>query len=243
MVESIEVQISKDVVHVFLNRTEKKNALSLEMMGKLLEVMSTLPESTRVLVLEGKGAFFCSGMDLDDVIKHGKECTDRMGEVFSLLTSLPCITVAKVRGGAFAGGLGLVLACDLAFASDKAIFALPELQKGLVPAFVCSLLKGQCHPRFLNELILTGDKITAGEAASAGVINQAVADLDQATSEIIQKLLKNAPQATKLFKKHFIQRDLQTEFKKAYNLHAQVLATGESKEGLLASQEKRIPKW
>lgn len=243
MVDSIEIQIDKDVVHIFLNRPDRKNALSLEMMGKLIEVMSTLPESTRVLVLEGKGAFFCSGMDLDDVIQYGKECTDRIGEVFNLLTSLPCITVAKVRGGAFAGGLGLIAACDLAFASDEAIFALPELQKGLVPAFVCSLLKGQCHPRILNEMILTGDKITAAEAANAGVINQAVADLDQASSEIIQKLLKNAPQATQLFKKHFIQRDLQTAFKKAYELHSIVLATGESKEGLLASQEKRIPKW
>jgi methylglutaconyl-CoA hydratase len=213
------------------------------MMGKLIEVMSTLPESTRVLVLEGRGAFFCSGMDLDDLIQHGKECTERMGEVFTLLTSLPCITVAKVRGGAFAGGLGLVAACDFAIATNEAIFALPELQKGLVPAFVCSLLKGQCHPRVLHEMILTGDKITAAEAASTGIINHAVADLDQASSEILQKLLKNAPQATKLFKKHFIQRDLQAAFKKAYDLHAQVLATGESKEGLSASQEKRIPKW
>lgn len=243
MNELIEVQIDKDVVHIFLNRPDRKNALSLEMMQKLINVLSTLPKSIRVLVLEGKGSFFCSGMDLDDVIQHGKECTERMGEVFALLTSLPCITVAKVKGGAFAGGLGLVAVCDFAIATNESIFALPELQKGLVPAFIYSLLKGQCHPRFLNEMILTGNKITAIEAASAGIINHADEDLDRSSLEIVQKLLKNSPQATNLFKKHFIQRDLQAEFKNAYDLHAQVLATGESKEGLLASQEKRMPKW
>lgn len=243
MNELIEVQIDQNVVHIFLNRPEKKNALSLEMMNQILSTLLTLPESTRVLVLEARGSFFCSGMDLDEVMKYGQECSHRMGEVFTALVNLPCVTVAKVNGGAFAGGLGLVAACDMAFASSDAVFALPELQKGLVPVFVCSLLKGQCHPRFLNELILTGDKITAPKAESAGLINHAVADLDQAVSEAIQKLLKNAPQATKLFKKHFMPRDLQTLFAKAYDLHSVVLATGESKEGLLASLEKRPPKW
>lgn len=243
MNELIKIQVSSDVVHVVLNRPEKKNALSLEMMMRLIDVLWSLPESTRVLVLEGNGSFFCSGMDLDDVIKYGKECTEQMGEVFALLANLPCITLAKVKGGAVAGGLGLVAACDMAIASNDALFCLPELQKGLVPAFVCSLLKGQCHPRFLNEMILTGAKITAVEAEKGGVINHVVADLDQAASEVIEKLLKNAPEATKLFKKHFIQRDLHELFKKAYEIHAQVLATGESKEGLQAALEKRAPNW
>lgn len=239
----IEIKVSSDVVHVFLNRPEKKNALSLEMMAKLVDVLSTLPQSTRVLVLEARGDFFCSGMDLDDVIKYGKECTERMGEVFALLAGLPCVTLAKVKGGALAGGLGLVAACDIAIASSDAVFSLPELQKGLVPAFVCSLLKGQCHPRFLNEMILTGAKITAAEAEAAGVINHATQDLEDFSSKMIEKFLKNAPQATRLFKKHFIERDLQVLFKKAHELHAEVLSTGESKEGLQAALEKRMPDW
>lgn len=240
MNEWIEVITSNDVVHVVLNRAEKKNALSLEMMKQLVEALKV---SARVVVLEAKGDFFCSGMDLDDVKKYGVECTRKMGEVFTSLTSLPCITIAKVRGGAFAGGLGLVAACDMAFASNEALFCLPELQKGLVPAFVTSLLKGQCHPRFVNGMILTGDRISAVKAESMGLINQAVEDLDQAVEEAIQKVLKSAPQATKLFKKNFMQRDLSALFDKAYALHSEVLATGESKEVLQATLEKRTPKW
>lgn len=243
MNELIEIKTSLNVVQILLNRPEKKNALSLDMMKQLLFALSTLSQSTRVLVIEGKGDFFCSGMDLDDVIKYGKECTELMGQVFTKLAELPYITLAKVRGGAYAGGLGLVAACDIAITSDDAVFALPELQKGLVPAFVCSLLKGQCHPRFLNEMILTGEKITAVEAKQAGVINHVVQDLDKVTTDILEKLLRNAPQATKLFKKHFIERDLQVPFKKAYEIHSQVLSTGESKEGLQAALEKRVPIW
>ena len=245
MHELIKTVISVDVVRVILNRPDKKNALSLEMMKQLLSVLSSVPDSTRIIVVEAEGAFFCSGMDLEDVVQYGQKCTQTIGEVFTALTNLSCITIAKVRGGAFAGGLGLVAACDFAFASKEALFCLPELQKGLVPAFVCSLLKGQVHPRALNELILTGDRFTAEKMERIGVINQAVEldALDLITSETIQKILKSAPQATKLFKKHFMQKDFQVLFNKAYDLHAQVLATGESKEGLQAYLEKRMPKW
>lgn len=215
----IEIEKFDEVVHIFLNRPEKKNALSLEMMGQLLEVLKSV-EGARVVVLEGRGDFFCSGMDLEDVKKYGSKCAEKMGEVFLALTALPCVTIAKVRGGAVAGGLGLVASCDMAFASEESIFALPELQKGLVPAYVSSLLKGQCQPRFLNEMVLTGDRISVEKAVQAGLINHVAENLDL----VISKLLKNAPLPTELFKKNFIQRDLRESFKKAAALHAQVSA-------------------
>lgn len=242
----IEKKENKHVVTLTLNRPDKKNALSFALMEELLAVLYALPTHTRVVLLEGAGPFFCSGLDLEEAVKEVEKGPALMAKVLQALALLPSVTIAKVHGGAFAGGLGLVASCDLAIASREATFSLPEMRRGLIPALVHILLKEQALSRFLNELVFTGEPITALRAHSIGLINEVVAveELDEMCSHRISQVLKSAPTALQLYKKHCMHpKDLVQKFEQALQLHQQIRASGEAEEGIRAFLEKRAPNW
>lgn len=238
---SILKEEKNGILYITLNRPEKKNALSLQMMQELSSILISIPETVRILVLEAKGSFFCAGLDLDDVMQYGEKCTKTMAEVFQALISCSAVTLVKVRGGAMAGGLGLVAACDFAYASSESLFSLPEMRRGLVPALVHTLLKRQCPARFLNELIFTGEPVIAAKAYVMCLINGVFGadDLERNCLKTITKILKSAPHAVKMYKV----RQEKIDFTEALRLHAELFAFGEVEEGLRAFQEKRLPKW
>lgn len=233
------------VVTLTLNRPEKKNALSLALMEELISVLKDLPMSTRVVLLEGSGPFFCSGLDLDEALVERKGPA-LVAKVLQTLALLPAVTIAKVQGGAFAGGFGIVAACDLAIVSRESLFSLPELRRGLIPALVHVLMKEQALLRFLNELILTGEPITALRAHSIGLVNEVVAieELDEMCMHRIKQILKSSPTGTKLYKKHCMHpKDLLQKFEKALQLHEEIRESSEAEEGIRAFIEKRAPNW
>jgi methylglutaconyl-CoA hydratase len=243
--------MNKYAVQVYLDRPEKKNALSLKLIQKLMKTFKEIPEDTRVLVLRGEGDFFCSGLDLHELQSaDAASFTEAVKELFYTLATLPCITIAVVHGGAFAGGLGLIAACDLVIASRESMFALPELKRGVVPSLVFALLKRQIPFRFLQELILVGEPITAVRAHAIGLINEVIAleETDSYLHNLIGQLLRNAPEAMFAYKKHFGlglggDSTLLQDLNHALELHRSMLGSKESLEGLASFIEKRPPSW
>lgn len=235
------------VSEVILNRPEKKNALSLELIQKLMTDFKNMPEETRILVLKGEGNFFCSGLDLHQ-LKSAEPLffAESVKNLFYTLATLPCVTIAMVHGGAFAGGLGLTAACDLVIASREAMFALPELKRGVVPSLVYALLKRQVPLKFLHELILLGEPITAVRAHAIGLITEVISleETDLYLRNLFGQILRNAPDAMKVYKKN-LQWDptLQQDFDRAFELHSLELGSKESLEGLASFIEKRPPEW
>lgn len=235
------VSAKENVARVVLNRPEKKNALRVSMMQELMKVLKSLSKEMQVVVLEGKGSFFCSGMDLNEDLNESLKVA---AEMFQLLSELPIATIAKIHGGAYAGGIGLIGACDIAYSSSDAFFCLPELRRGIVPGFVFTLLKNQCLPRFLNEMILTGEPVNAFDAHRMGLIN-GVFELDDLENQVMLKvagILKNAPKALLNFKK-MKNKSFAHEFEDVMRWHLQMNKLKEIDEGTASFLTKRLPKW
>lgn len=233
--------LAPHVVQITLNRPEKRNALSSALMEALLEAIQQT-SGARVLILDGAGPFFCAGLDLEE----GLSSSELIARLLYILATLPCVTIASVHGGAYAGGLGLASACDLVLASREALFALPELRRGLLPALVYQLLQDQVQRRFLHELILTGEAITAVRAHTIGLVNQVIAfeEREEMVHVYVQQVLKAAPHAVQLYKKRLYQKpDLETAFQHALALHQEARSSSEAAEGLQAFREKRSPSW
>lgn len=235
------------VAEVVLNRPEKKNALSLKLIEKLMKEFKEIPKDTRVVVLRGEGDFFCAGLDLHD-LKNGDPLffANSVKDLFYTLATLPCVTIAVVHGGALAGGLGLTAACDLVVASRESTFALPELKRGVLPSLVYALLKRQVPHKFLQELILVGEPITAVRAHAIGLITEVISleETDSYLHNLIGQILRNAPEAMKAYKKHLqYDPELLGDFERSFELHKAQLGSKESIEGIASFIEKRPPSW
>src|SRR5258708_100883 len=133
------------VVELVLNRPERRNALTvalLDELGGAIERLSREPDC-RVLILPGAGSMFCSGGDLREAMDRATAEAGAEGirRVFAALARTPQVTIAAAHGYAYAGGAGLVAACDFAVASEGLMIAFPEVRRGLVPAVVATVLR------------------------------------------------------------------------------------------------------
>ena len=180
----LRIEVAGDgVVHLVLNRPEKRNAMN----GALVEALtSALVETAadpdvRVLVLRGAGTDFCSGADLAELeamAGQGAEASladaVRMGELFLAMRRHPRPIVAAVHGRALAGGCGLATACDMILAHEEARFGFPEVHLGFVPAMVMTLLRRKVVEGRAFELVTLGGRIDAAEAHRIGLANRIV---------------------------------------------------------------------
>lgn len=189
------------VLHLRLNRSNKKNALTQDMYRALLDGINQAEadESIHAVVFSGEGDAFCAGNDLGDFLRHGE--LSPQAPVFQLLQRLPQLTVplvASVQGAAIGIGTTLLLHCDLIYAADDAVFALPFVDLALAPEAGSSLLLPQImgHPR-AAELLLLAEPFDAAKALQLGLINGVVgaSELEQTTSEVAAKLASKPPQA------------------------------------------------
>ena len=189
------------ILHLRLNRTSKKNALTQDMYRALLDGINEAEadESVHAVVFSAEGDTFCAGNDLGDFLRHG-ELTPQ-APVFQLLKRLPELTVplvASVQGAAIGIGTTLLLHCDLIYAAEDAVFALPFVDLALVPEAGSSLLLPQIvgYPR-AAELLLLGEPFDAAKALQMGLINGVVGvnELEQITSAVASKLAGKPPQA------------------------------------------------
>lgn len=189
------------ILHLRLNRSNKKNALTQDMYRALLDGINQAEadESVQAVVFSAEGDTFCAGNDLGDFLRHGE--LSPQAPVFQLLKRLPELTVplvASVQGAAIGIGTTLLLHCDLIYAADDAVFALPFVDLALVPEAGSSLLLPQLagYPR-AAELLLLGEPFDAAKALQMGLINGVVgvSELAQTTTQVAEKLAAKPPQA------------------------------------------------
>ncbi len=194
-----------------LNRPEKRNALSLELIKELQAAVRVAEKEHRVLILRGEGKVFCSGMDLKEAadVDQAEVLGNAIAQLFETLHHSPLITIAAVHGAVLAGGVGLMSVCDLAIADPDTFFGFPESKRGLVPAQVIAYLINQIRLRDLQELLYLGENIDAQRAKEVGLIQRIIPKknhLDEAT-KVAHLIMEGAPVATKLTKE--LLRELQ----------------------------------
>src|SRR5664279_408746 len=170
------------VATLTLNRPEKRNAISYQLIEELHRALHEVQSSqSNILILTGAGAAFCSGMDLDnlrEITRHTEEenlaDSGRMAHMFRTLYEFPKVTIAAVNGAALAGGCGLATLCDFTLASSDAKFGYTEVRIGFVPAIVSAFLVRQVGEKQARDLLLTGRIFGAEEAARMGLVGEIV---------------------------------------------------------------------
>jgi methylglutaconyl-CoA hydratase len=235
---------------VTLNRPERRNALSIALLDFLCDKVEQLAAdpSNRVIILQGAGPVFSAGLDLKEasdsaLVQRSAGCVER---ALNLMRETPLVTIAAVRGGAFAGGAGLMAACDMAVGATDAMIGFPEARRGLLPALICGVLKTKVREGDLRELFLVGNPIGAHKAEQIGLF-QRIVDSDKVLSEateLAMSVLQGGPETirqTKQLLNHSFRSD--DDHSSLIDVHLQARYSKEAQEGLSAFLEKRSPFW
>ncbi|HEY1596918.1 MAG TPA: enoyl-CoA hydratase [Thermoleophilaceae bacterium] len=237
-----------------LNRAEKRNALSLDLMEELLGALKRVSadDEIRVIVLEGTGVAFSAGHDLGEMIGRDvafyQELFDKCTELMECIHRLPQPVIAKVEGIATAAGCQLVAACDLAVASDAARFATPGVNIGLFCSTPMVPLSRAIGRKRALEMLLTGTPIDAATALEWGLVNRVVPA--EAVEDEVQRLIgaiaRSSPLTVSIGKEAFYSQ-IELDEHRAYDLTKAVMTmnaqTDDAQEGMSAFLEKRPPNW
>src|SRR6266436_2621692 len=253
---TLHLEFSGEVATITLNRPEKRNAISPEMISELLTAFNEVEASpARVLILTGAGKAFCSGMDLDALKALATqspaeqlEDARRLAKMCRRIWSFPKPTIAAVNGHAIAGGCGIATLCDFTLAVPEATFGYPEVRIGFLPANVSVFLMRQIAEKHARDLLLTGRTIDAVEARRIGLITQIVpsAELMAAAQTLAATLLASSPTSllkTKKLLYDFAAPEVDRELELAIAESAQIRSTADFREGLASFLEKRAPRW
>jgi enoyl-CoA hydratase/carnithine racemase len=252
--EHLELHIGPTFARLTLNRPDRRNALSLDLMQEMLVALDEVVDgSARSLVIEGRGPAFSAGHDLAEIV--GTRTEDFYEELFGTcvalmnrLHTIPQPVIAKVHGVATAAGCQLVAACDLAIASDDARFATPGVNIGLfcsTPMVPVARTIGRKHAL---EMLFTGEMIDAATAVAWGLVNRAVpaADLEAEVSALAHRIAESSAEVIALGKRAFYAQEGLLEAA-AYDLACAVMVGNaqidDAHEGMRAFLEKRKPQW
>lgn len=244
---------------IVLNRPEKRNALTRQMMTELSQAFTDLhgEKQVRAVILIGSGSAFCAGMDLSemqqtaaqpDAQQQWYEDSLQYRELIEQMLQFPKPIIAAVNGPAFAGGAGLLLASDIVLATPEAKFSLPEPKRGIVAGIVSPLLAFRVGGGVATQLLLRANTITAIEAQRLNLYHEVVAeDLIWAHAhEIAKEIAESAPEAIQLTKRMIyenIGEQMITQLSAGAAVSATARTTEAAVEGLAAFFEKRPPKW
>ncbi|MGE5169137.1 MAG: enoyl-CoA hydratase [Rudaea sp.] len=238
-----------------LNRGERYNPLSHEMLGALERALDEAADDAgvRVVVIAGAGKGFCAGHDLKEIRAHAdagwqRELFDACSRVMTRLTQLPQPVIARVHGMAVAAGCQLVSMCDLAVATEDARFALPGINFGLFCSTPAVGVGRNIGRKRVMEMLVTGDMIDARTALDWGLVNRVVpaAELDGAVRHFVDRILAKSPAVIALGKRAFYAQ-MDRNLTDAYALTSETmtcnLAEPDAAEGIDAFVEKRAPRW
>lgn len=238
------------VTRITLNRPDRRNALSVELMTELTEALRTA--TGRVIVIAGEGPAFSAGHDLREVLDADHEQAEEIfGVCSTLMQTVQAVdhpVIARVHGVATAAGCQLVASCDLAVAEDAARFATPGVRIGLFCSTPMVPISRAIGPKRALEMLLTGDMIDARTALDWGLVNRVVpaAELDAAVDELAGRIAEASPMVIALGKRAFY-RQREMDQAEAYQLACGVMtenqATKDAHEGISAFLEKRNPSW
>jgi methylglutaconyl-CoA hydratase len=255
----VDTQFAGGVLRIWLDRPALRNALEPALIARLTDAFAKAgtDASVRVVVLGGRGSAFCAGADLNwmkAAAGYGpQQNRDDAGKLAALLRAIaecPKPTIARVHGPAFAGGMGLVAACDMAVATPAAKFCLSETRLGLIPAMISPYVIRSIGERAAQRWFLTAEVFDAVEALRLGMVHQLVDDeaaLDAAVDALTGHLLAAGPQALAEAKR--LIRDVANQpvddalVAETASRIAAVRASDEGREGIASFLEKRKPRW
>ena len=245
------------VATVTLARPEARNALNVALIQELTRCFEELAEEeeVRVVVLTGEGSSFCAGADIGYMrdtagfsYEENLEDARRLGEMFQAVDDLPKPVVAKVRGAAIGGGVGLVAVTDVAVAGEGTRFAFSEVRLGIAPATIAPFVVRKIGHSRARALFLTGERFDAEAAREIGLVHGVVpqGNLDSTVEQVVAQLLQGGSAAQAAIKELLRQIEA-TEPMEALGIMTQLIAElrvgEEGQEGLGAFLEKREPYW
>jgi methylglutaconyl-CoA hydratase len=253
---TLDLNYSGAVATITLNRPEKRNAISAEMIAELLAAFDEVEASpARVLILTGAGKAFCSGMDLDALkalatqspAQHLEDART-LARLCRRIWSFPKPTIAAVNGPAIAGGCGIATLCDFTIAVPEAKFGYPEVRIGFLPAVVSIFLVRQIGEKQARDLLLSGRTIDAAEAHRLGLVSQIAGaeELMKAAQDLAATLISSSPVSLRTTKKllcDFAGPEIDREMELAIEESAKIRETRDFREGLASFLEKRAPRW
>lgn len=252
--------ISNDGVgRITLNKPARHNALDEQLIAALTRAIEAFNRNRQVrsIVLQAKGKSFCAGADLEWMKRtahYSREDNLRdaqtLAALMRTLKQSPKPTIARLQGAAFGGGVGLVACCDIAIASENALFCLSEVSLGLVPAVISPYLVAAIGARATQKLTLTAERFDTRDALRLGLLHQIVDDevqLDAAVQACCENLHKGAPQAQQAAK-HFISALHHSVLDESLidesaQLIAGIRVSDEGREGIDAFLQKRPANW
>ncbi|HEX2691463.1 MAG TPA: enoyl-CoA hydratase/isomerase family protein [Kofleriaceae bacterium] len=247
---TILVDESGPIARITLNRPEKRNPIGPLTCGELVQALANMKikPTIRVVVLTGAGTVFSAGGDLSAMQPVSEGPTASLVDLLLAMHELGKPIIAMVNGPALAGGLGLMVACDLVIAADTATFGTTEIAVGLWPMMITAEITRSVGRKKTLEMMLTGRRLDAAEALASGLVTRVVpaADLEAATQSLASELAERSPAAIALGLHAFYRsqdmaiepqlRYLQTEL-------GNVLALDDAKEGIAAFLARRKPVW
>ena len=254
--KTIQLAFDGRVAILTLNRPDKRNAISFELIDDLLRALDEVSKSDAIiLILTGAGKAFCSGLDLDNLKallgrspEENLKDSQTMVQLFRSLYEFPKITIAAVNGAAIAGGTGLALLCDFTLAAPEAKFGYTEVRIGFVPAIVSTFLLRQVGEKQARDLLLTGRIFDAEEAVRLGLVSEIVPaeNLLARARELASLLMQNSAAsllATKKLLTDEARAELDAQIDEAVRSNAAIRMTADFREGISSFLEKRKPAW
>ena len=255
---ALSVTVQDQVARITLTRPEVRNAFNDDVIAQIKSAFEAVGarDDVRCVVLAAEGPAFCAGADLNWMRRMAdytqSENLADAGELAAMLQAIyecPQPTIARVQGDVYAGGMGLVAACDMAVSVDTANYCLSEVKLGLIPATISPYVIRAMGARAAHRYFLTAERFGAAEAHRIGLVHEVVsADaLDAKVGELTQALVSASPNAVRACKK-LVQDVAEREINDALVAQtvasiADIRASSEGKEGVQSFLQKRKPNW
>ncbi len=254
--ETLVLDTSEHLSTITLNRPEKRNAITTQMIAELQSALDAIEKTnTRVVIITGTGKAFCAGIDLDllrtisqQTAAENQEDSRRIAKMFRKIWSYSRPMIAAVNGHALAGGCGIATLCDFTLSVPDAKFGYTEVRIGFLPAIVSVFLSRQIGEKRCRDLLLTGRLVEASEAKELGLVNEIVPpeNLMARAQELADALLAASPSSITRAKHLLVSAaaaGVDHDLERAVLESARVRCTPDFKEGLAAFLEKRKPIW
>ena len=251
----ILVDIDDPVARITINRVDRRNALSPEVVAGIALMLHELEKNfdVQAVVLTGAGdSAFCAGADLGGMTAESRVAQhfqrSEVADLFNQMRASWLPIVARANGHALAGGLGLMLACDLVIGVEDAEIGTPEINLGLWPFMITAILQRDVPRKVALEMMLTGRRMSMSEAYEWGIVNHAVprAELDRKVDEVVEALASKSPLILSLGKRSFYRaEDLAFSDSLEYlaGMLTVCLESEDTVEGVTAFFQKRPPEW
>lgn len=255
--KTLKYEMDGAALTITLNRPEKRNAISSEMVKELLEALGIAESdpAVHVLILTGAGKAFCSGMDLETLQTIATQTpaenlgdSREMARLFHRIYCFPKPVITAVNGAAIAGGCGIATFSDITLAVPDAKFGYTEVRIGFIPALVSVLLRRQIGEKHAREILLTGRIFDTAEGYRLGLVTEIVpcADLMKRAREFVEVFQAASPTSLRRTKRLLLRYDedeIAQEIELATQENAAIRGTEDFREGLASFLEKRKPNW